>query len=93
MKFIGSQLLLDADQAPCYTALKNTVYKDMFEAPTGVKAGAQNVYQGTSDLVEGGINLITGTAGNVVEGGTDMLGDAAKGMFNMLTGNSKKNKE
>ncbi|MBR6409389.1 MAG: AsmA family protein [Alphaproteobacteria bacterium] len=91
--FIGSQLLLDADQAPCYTALKNTVYKDMFEAPTGVKAGAQNVYQGTSDLVEGGINLITGTAGNVVEGGTDMLGDAAKGMFNMLTGNSKKNKE
>ncbi|HCU59418.1 MAG TPA: hypothetical protein DIC64_05520 [Alphaproteobacteria bacterium] len=91
--FIGSQLLLDADQAPCYTALKGTIYKDMFEAPTGVQAGAQSAYQGASDLVSSGINMITGTAGNAASSGAGALGDAAKGMFNMLTGNSsKKNK-
>lgn len=91
--FLGSQLLLDADSAPCYTALKDTIYGNMFEAPKGVKAGAQNVYQGTSDVVSGGINLVTGTAGNVVQGGADVIGSTAKGVFNLLTGGSKKAKE
>ena len=87
--YIGSQLLLDADSAPCYTALKGTKFSDMFEAPKGVKAGAQSVYQGTSDLVEGGINLVTGTAGGAAKGGADLIGGAAKGMFNLLTGKSQ----
>lgn len=90
--FIGSQLLLDADPAPCYTALKDTKFSNMFEAPKGVKSTTQNVYQGTSDVVEGGVNLITGTAGNVVEGGADLIGDTAKGVFNLITGSSKKKK-
>ncbi len=90
--FVGSQLLLDADPAPCYTALKETKYANMFEAPKGVKAGAQGAYQGTSDLVEGSLNLVTGAAGNIVEGGTDLIGNTAKGIFNML-GGSKKKKE
>ena len=88
--FVGSQLLLDADSAPCYTALKGTMFSDMFEAPTGVKAGAQNVYHGTSDLVESGVNLITGTAGNVAQGGVDLVGGTAKGVLNLLSGNKKK---
>ena len=91
--YLGSQLLLDADPAPCYTALKNTVYSDMFEAPTGVKAGAQNVYQGTSDIISGGINLVTGTAGGVAQGGADIVTGTAKGMLNLLTGNKKQKKE
>ena len=91
--FLGSQLLLDADSAPCYTALKGTMYENMFEAPKGVKAGAQNVYQGTSDVVSGGINLVTGTAGNVVQGGADVIGGTAKGVLNLLTGKSKKAKK
>lgn len=91
--FLGSQLLLDADPAPCYTALKETMYKDMFEAPKGVKAGVQNVYQGASDTVSDGVNLITGTAGDVMQGGADLIGGTAKGVLNLLTGGSKKKKE
>lgn len=88
--FIGSQLLLDSDSAPCYTALKDTVYKNAYEAPTGVKAGAQGVYKGTSDVVSGGVNAVTGAAGSVVGTGVDVLNGAAKGIFNMFGGNSKK---
>ena len=92
--FLGSQLLLDADSAPCYTALKGTTFGNMFEAPKGVKAGAQNVYQGTSDAVSGGINLVTGTAGSVAKGGANIIGGTAKGVFNLIKGGSKKkNKE
>ena len=91
--FLGAQLLLDADSAPCYTALKGTTFGDMFEAPSGVKSGAQNVYQGTSDVVSGGINLVTGTAGSVAQGSADIIGGTAKGVFNLLTGGTKKKKE
>jgi len=91
--FLGSQLLLDADPAPCYTALKETMYADMFEAPKGVKAGVQNLYQGASDTVSDGVNLVTDTAGSVVQGGADIISGTAKGMFNLLTGSSKKKKK
>ena len=91
--FLGSQLLLDADPAPCYTALKDTTFGDMFEAPKGVKAGVQNAYQGTSDVVSGGLNLITGTAGNVAQGGANIIGGTAKGVINILKGGSKKKEE
>lgn len=69
--FLGSQLLLDVDDYPCYTALKGTSYETMFPAPSGVKATGQNIYQGASDVVNGGINLVN---------------DAAKGMMNLLKG-------
>ncbi|MBQ2810798.1 MAG: AsmA family protein [Alphaproteobacteria bacterium] len=69
--FLGSQMLLDVDDYPCYTALKGTTYENMFEAPSGVKAAGQSVYQGASDVVTGGINLVN---------------DAAKGMLNLLRG-------
>ena len=90
--FIGSQLLLDADPAPCYTALKGTVYSNVYQAPKGVKAGAQKAYQGTSNVVEGGINAVTGTADAVVGTGVDILSGTAKGVMNML-GGSKKSKK
>ncbi len=88
--FLGSQLLLDADPAPCYTALKGTSFSNMFEAPKGVKAGAQNAYQNTSDVIDGGLNLITGAAGGVAQGGVDVLTGTAKGVLNLLTGKSDK---
>ena len=69
--FLGSQMLLDVDNYPCYTALKGTPYENMFEAPSGVKAAGQSVYQGASDVVTGGINLVN---------------DAAKGVLNLLRG-------
>ena len=89
--FIGSQLLLDADPAPCYTALKGTVFSNAYEAPQGVKAGAQKAYQGTSNAVSGGINAVTGTADAVVGKGVNILSGTAKGVMNML-GSSKKSK-
>lgn len=69
--FLGSQLLLDVDESPCYTALKGTSYQNMFPAPTGAKAVGQGVYQGTSDAVSAGVNAIT---------------DTAKGVINIFTG-------
>lgn len=69
--FLGSQLLLDVDDYPCYTALKGTSYENMFPAPSGVKAAGQSVYQGAGDVVNGGINLVN---------------DAAIGVMNILKG-------
>lgn len=64
--FLGSQLLLDADESPCYTALKGTTYQSMFPAPSGVSAAGQSAYQGASDAISGGVNLITDTAKGVL---------------------------
>ena len=69
--FLGSQLLMDVDEYPCYTALKGTVYEKMFSAPSGVKAAGQSVYQGANDIVNNGVDLVT---------------DAAKNVFNFLKG-------
>lgn len=69
--FLGSQLLLDVDEYPCYTALKGTIYEKMYPAPSGVKSAGQNVYQGANDMVSEGVNLVT---------------DAAKGVVNFLKG-------
>jgi len=85
--FIGSQLLLDVDQAPCYTALKNTKFSNMFEAPTGARAGVQSVYRDTSDVVSEGLGIITDATDGIVQGGTDL----AKGVFGLFK--KDKNKE
>jgi len=59
--FLGSQVLLDVDESPCYTALENTPYQNMFPAPSGIKATGQGVYQGAADLVTDGVSAITNT--------------------------------
>ncbi len=59
--FLGSQVLLDVDESPCYTALENTPYQNMFPAPSGIKATGQGVYQGAADLVTDGVNALTNT--------------------------------
>lgn len=65
--FLGSQLLLDADDSPCYTALKGTTYQSMFPAPKGAQAAGQGVYKGTTDVINGGVNVITDTAKDVLK--------------------------
>ena len=72
--FLGSQLLLDVDESPCYTALKGTAYQSMFPAPKGVQSAGQTAYQGASDAISGGVNLIT---------------DTAKGVLGILSGKKK----
>ena len=69
--FLGSQMLFDVDEYPCYTALKGTSYENMFEAPSGAKATTQSVYQNANDVVSDSINLVNG---------------AAKGVLNLLKG-------
>lgn len=48
----AASVALDANSAPCYTALQNTVYSKHFAAPTGVSAAGQDVYQGTEKAVK-----------------------------------------
>lgn len=64
--YLGSQMLLDADPAPCYTALKGTSYQNMFPAPEGVSAAGQGIYRGTNELVNDSVNAITDTAKDVL---------------------------
>lgn len=70
--FLGSQLMFNVDEYPCYTALKGTSYEKMFPAPSGVKSAGQNIYQGANDVVSDGVNLVN---------------DAANGVINFLKGN------
>lgn len=64
--FLGSQLVLDADETPCYTALSGTEYQSMFPAPSGVKAAGQNAYQSTDKALSDGVDAITDTAKDVL---------------------------
>lgn len=65
--YLGSQMILDADPSPCYTALKGTSYQNMFPAPEGAKAAGQGIYQGANELVNGSVNAITDTAKDVLK--------------------------
>ncbi len=49
--YIGSQMLLDGDGSPCYTALQGTSYASRFPKPTGVKATTQEVYKDTTKRI------------------------------------------
>lgn len=74
----GAQMLLDKDTAPCYTALKGTVYKDKFAAPTGAANAAQKTYQGASDIVDGGINLVKDSANEIKNTAKDIFKNILK---------------
>ena len=65
--FLGSQLVLDADETPCYTALSGTEYQTMFPAPSGVKATGQNAYQSTDKAISDGVDALTDTAKDVLK--------------------------
>ena len=85
--YLGSQLLLDNDSSPCYTALKGTPYATRFPAPSATNQATQAVYQGASDAVNGGIDAVKDTAKFTEDGVKDTvngLKDAAKGLFNSL---------
>ena len=64
--FLGSQLLLDADESPCHTALKGTSYADKFPAPKGIKAVGQNVYQGANQAVSNSVDLVNEATTGVI---------------------------
>ncbi len=69
--FLGSQMLFDVDDYPCYTALKGTKFETLYPAPSGIKATGKGIYQGANDVVNESVNLVN---------------DAAKGVINFLKG-------
>ena len=60
--YIGSQMLLDGDGSPCYTALQGTAYASRFPKPTGVKATTQEVYKDTTKQINKDITNLKNAA-------------------------------
>ena len=77
--YLGSQLLLDTDPSPCYTALKGTSYQSRFPAPEGMSKVSQDVYQGASDAVNDGIDAAQTAVKDGVNAARTVADDAANG--------------
>ena len=80
---LGSQMLLDGDDAPCHTALAGTTFANKFPAATGVKSNTKKAYSETSDVISAGIN-------NVADSTSDIIKGAADGLKNILKKSKKK---
>ena len=64
--YLGSQVMLNGDGAPCYTALKGTAYASRFPKPTGVKATTQDVYNDTTQQLKDGVKDLKNTAKDIL---------------------------
>lgn len=71
--YLGSEVLLDGQDSPCYTALKGTKFADRFPKPTGVKATTKNVYQDVNKQAKDTIKDLGGAA-------KDLLGAVKNGL-------------
>lgn len=65
--YLGSKLLLDADNSPCYTALIGTPYASRFPKPTGVSADTQAVYNGAEKAVDKSLNDLKDAANGLLD--------------------------
>ena len=84
----GSQVLLDGDDYPCYTALEGTSEANRFPAPKGIAATTKKAYSTTSDSLDDTVKEVMSAAGEVAGG----VKNAAGGLFNFLSGKNKKHK-
>ena len=85
--YLGSQLVLDADSTPCYTALKGTPYQSRFPGPGIVSKTSQDIYQGADKTVNEGIEAVkatVNTSSEDVKKSLKNLEKAAKGFLNSL---------
>ena len=85
--YLGSQLVLDADSTPCYTALKGTQYQSRFPGPGVVTKTGQDIYQGTDDAVKGSVDAVKSTvkdSSKEVKKSLKDLESAAKGFLKSL---------
>ncbi len=85
--YLGSQLVLDADSTPCYTALKGTQYQSRFPRPGVVTKTGQDIYQGTDDAVKGSVDAVKSTvkdSSKEVKKSLKDLESAAKGFLKSL---------
>lgn len=85
--YLGSKMVLDADPAPCYMALKGTSFQNKFPAPTAAQSASQDVYNGANDVVDGGVTVVKDTAKDLKTVGKDtakQLEGAAKDIINIF---------
>lgn len=66
VSYLGSQVFLNGDGSPCYTALEGTPYASRFPKPSGVKATTQNVVEGTEKQLKQGLKNIKNTAKDIL---------------------------
>lgn len=76
--FLGSQLVMESNSAPCWTALKGTRYADRFPAPSKAATATQDAVKDTKQLVK--------DTGKAVEKSVRDLRDGAKDILNMFKG-------
>lgn len=65
--YLGSKLLLEPDQSPCYTALLNTQYQNKFPKPSGVAAVPQEVYKDTTKTIETDLDALKDSAKDLLK--------------------------
>lgn len=64
--YLGSQMVLNGDGSPCYTALQGTSYASRYPKPTGVKATTQDVYNDTTKQIKAGVKDLKNTAKDIL---------------------------
>lgn len=64
--YLGSEVLLNGDDSPCYTALAGTKYASRFPKPTGVKATTKDVYQDVGKSTKAVVKGVEGAAKNLI---------------------------
>ena len=64
--YLGSQMVLNGDGSPCYTALQGTAYATRYPKPTGVKATTQDVYNDTTKQIKDGVKDLKNTAKDIL---------------------------
>lgn len=77
--FLGSQLVLESNSAPCWTALKGTPFSSRFPAPSKASTVTQDAVKDTKQVVK--------DTGKAVEKSVRDLRDGAKDLLKMFKGN------
>ncbi len=72
--YLGSQVLLNGAESPCYTALQGTAYASRFPKPTGVKATTQDIYNDADAQTRKAIKDLGNTAKNLFDAFSGSLG-------------------
>ena len=67
VSYLGSQVFLNGDGSPCYTALQGTAYASRFPKPSGLKATTQDAVGETQKQLEQGFKDIKNTAKDILK--------------------------
>lgn len=71
--YLGSEILLNGSDSPCYTALAGTTYASRFPKPSGVKAATKDAYQDVNKTAKDAVKGLEDAA-------KDILGAFANGL-------------